>query len=527
VNLREAGESVVMNRYVFVFPFLFLLGLAACGVETRTEVIRERAVCTSDAMCNDHDETSVDTCEFASGICSHERERVVMSGCTSTADCDDGNAMTVDACVDAVCNHTRVVMSGCTTFMDCDDSDPASVDTCVGAVCNHSRDVIAHFDPSTSERQDVFSLCERQPSCDPGDGLTVRMPSQCLGRRDPWNEFGYPIAISIPDLPPASRRLQIRPQMRVGDPTDLFRVTVRLNEFFSSPVIVRDMTGHELEDVGIMVDYVPPAVDWMPHDVIISLDFVNVDAYRSRALQWAIPPGGVTNIVTGADLNPCLQVSVFVDVPEHGILRLTSAAGTELPQCVGTVRGPDSRTMGARVPDGLFRTVSDPRLYFAATFGPTPTLFRFDTLRELVDWWAIFEDDPITQWTPSTMCANAAVYQDIVLVNALTEFWIETVGARPGTPVTWLDTTTGTQHYGFADRNWTLLDIGAFSPAPTSPGRCSTYDAVPSRMSGFDYNCWLDLQGWSYRYTLMPTDRATIDPDALTRGSGWLFGYYL
>ncbi|MEI7512428.1 MAG: hypothetical protein WCK01_03140 [Candidatus Uhrbacteria bacterium] len=461
---------------------------SACG-ETRVEIIHEVAGCESDLDCNDHDETSVDSCEFGSGICNHE----------------------------------RLVVVGCESFADCDDGDAVSVDTCVDAVCNHSRDITAPFDPASPERQDVVSLCEQPLSCSQGEGpLAALSFNRCSGSRENWNEPGYMMGISMLNMGTAARQVRIQPQLRVGDPTDLFRVMVHANDYRTAPLLVRDMTASELEREGLTFEYVAPTIVGTGGYVFLTINFAQPDTYRSRTLQWALPPDGVTDIGSSESLSHCLQVGEFMDVPEHGLLRLTQTLGTEIPQCTGTVRRVDSAAAGAILPNGLFRTVSDARIYFADVYSPTPRLYQFETLREFIDWGSLYG----AFWHPNRVCAVVTVYEDIVLANALVEFDVETVGVRPGTPVTWYDSISHLTHYGFADQGWVIRDIGTDLYATTISGyACSRYSSIPSLGLGFmDYGCALDLGYLVSRYTTIPTDPMSLNPQAMS-DAGWFAQY--
>ncbi len=473
-----------MKKVALMFLFVF----AGCGVTERVEIIREMVGCTSDTMCADRDEMTTEYCEVDSGICVRE----------------------------------RVVTAGCETFADCDDGDASSVDTCVESVCNHTRDVTAPFDPASPERQDVQALCEQPVSCDLGTGPSVSMSfTTCRGTRDAWSQRGYSLWLQLSQPPDGLSRLHILPQLRAGNPDDLFRVSVYVEDIREAPVFVRDMTGHEIEAEGVTINVAPPAEgEWYAVNVLIYFDFAEPEAYRSRALQWALPIGSVTNADSGANYTPCMQVGRYTAVPQHGLLHLTENVLTREALCTGTVRGPDAWTAGAVYPQGLFRTVSDSRLSYIVPFSSTNRLIQFSSLREFTDWFDSNGDPTAAPtWHPATVCAMAGVYEDAALARALADYEIELVGTRPGTPVMWNDPSTGT-HYGFADRQWVIRDIGPAMGYPMSGLSCTNYES-----HDLGSGCWLDLTGFTHRYTVVTTDITAINQVAMDTASGWLAWY--
>jgi hypothetical protein len=475
-----------MQRFVFVFLCLF--GLAACG-ETRVEIIHEVAGCETDLACDDHDETSVDSCEFDSGICNHER--VVVAGlCTDAADCDDGDATSVDVCEDGDCHHTR--------------------------------EVATPYDPRA--HQDQRSYCEQPLSCPRSEGTVVDMPyGGCDGERYPWNEEGYFILARVDSMADESITITIRPSLRAGDPDDLFRITVEANtrndEWPDETVLVQDMTAAQLAADGLTVT-LARATDSPGAMFEIRFELVEPATYNSRAMQWALLPGGVTDATSGADLVPCPLFGPYVDVPEHGLLRLTEDFGSGSPRCEGTVRGSEewyARYPGARF-GGIFRTVSDPTLRYATDLESPQRIIEFRSMREFLDWFR-----PPGSWHPFVICAVASVVPDALYEASRATAIVEQVGVRPGTYVSWTDPTTTVRHYGIADKQWTIHDVGTSESVFYATGmgiQCTQYQIY----SRFSTECILDL-GWLSGYTTVPTDFTSINPTEIDAQSGWLYWY--
>lgn len=477
-----------MRHVVFLAATAALI--TGCATE-RVEIIHEMVGCTSDALCDDRDEATSDWCEADSGFCNHER--VVEGGlCASAADCDDGDAVTVDSCE--------------------------------GGDCHHTREVPAPYDPR--DYQDHVAYCETPvPYCSPfaGTGPVVDFPyGGCGGERNPWNELGYRMTARVGPIVGDGMRITIRPSLRAGDPDDLFRVTVEANTRGDEwpepePVLVQDMTAAELAADGLTVTLTRPA-DSMGAMFFITFDFAEPESYVSRALQWALLPGGVVDAESGADLVPCPLVGAYVDVPAHGLLRLTEDFGGGTPRCEGVVRGPDEwYTMPGARPSSLFRTVSDSTLRYATDFEVPQRIIEFRSMREFIDW---FRDPGV--WHPFTDCAVADVVPDAVYETARAAAVIEQVGVRPGTYVSWIDPTTLVRHYGIADKRWMLRDVG------TSESVLGTWGGIPCTsyqiFRRFSTECVLDLQ-WPYGYTTVPTDPVSIDPMEIDARSGWLYWY--
>ncbi len=465
--------------------------ISACSTE-RIEIIHEMVGCEADAECDDRDDQTLDWCEADSGFCNHER--TVEAGlCTSVADCDDGDAETVDACE--------------------------------GGDCHHTREVEAPRDPR--DYQDLLSFCEQPLSCEsvvPEGGTYAAMPyTRCTGEREPWNEDGYFLWVELFG-PTDVRTLRIRPELRAGDPDDLFRIRVHVDDVRLPPVLVQDVTAEALATDGIAVPVAPPTdgSTWYTEDVVIYITFADPEVYRSRALQWALPIGSVADAESGTNFIGCPQVGRYIDVPEHGLLRLAEDPGGGTPRCEGVVRGPEpwyAASPDAR-PSGLFRTVSDPTLRYGTDLEIPQRIFEFRSMREFIDWFR-FPPDP--RWHPYTICANAVVVPDETYAAARLTATVEQVGARPGTMVSWVDLATGVRRYGVADRQWTIRDIGTDPSVRFAWGGllCSSYSVFRRDYSG---SCEVDL-GWTSGYVVVPTDPATIDPAEIDETSGWLYWY--
>lgn len=376
---------------------------------------------------------------------------------------------------------------------------------------------VRSYDPASPDRQDARSLCEMPVSCDNGTGPSVSLPfSQCTAQRAAWNEHGYSLWIILNRPPAGLTRLHIAPQLRAGEPTDRFRVTIRrLFQDDGPPLLVLEGSGDALELNGFTINVAPPTTGaWEAEHVRVSIDFVDPVGFRSRALQWALPPGSVTNADTHENLIPCLQVGQYMDTPDHGILHLTEDGTTGEPQCSGTVRRLDS--IPTPYPEGLIRSETRPRLYYASSrSAPQLLIIRFETLREFSSWIK-------TPDHPSTICANVLVLPDAMLLQLLTTWTNEAVGSRPGSPVSWLDGTSLRTHFGIADRRWTIRDIGTDSDAILSNFECGPYNTYTGRT---DSDCWVDLQNRITSYTIVPANPAAIDPQAIDAASGFLLGY--
>lgn len=474
-----------MQRFAYA---AFAALIAACSTE-RVEIVHEMVGCTSDAMCDDRDGETLDWCEAGSGFCNHE----------------------------------RVVEVGlCASAADCDDADPETVDACEGGDCHHTREVAAPYDPRA--HQDHVAYCESPvPYCSEGsDAPSVGLPfGGCGGERHPWNELGYRMYMRFGPIVGDSTRIVIRPSLRAGDPDDLFRVTVEVDTrgdgWPDEPVLVQDLTAAVLATDGLAVTLTRP-MDGTATTFTVTFDFAQPDAYRSRALQWALLPGGVVDAESGADLVPCPLVGPYVDVPEHGLLRLTEDVGGGTPRCEGVVRGPDAwYAMPGVRPSSLFRTVSDSTLRYATDLEVPQRIIEFRSMREFIDWFR----HP-GGWHPFTDCALASVVPDAVYETARAAAIVEQVGVRPGMYVSWTDPATLVRHYGIADKQWTLRDLG------TSESVLYTWEGIPCTayqiFTDFSTECVLDLQ-WPHGYTTVPTDPATIDPVEIDERSGWLHWY--
>jgi len=130
---------------------------------------RHTEVCTEDADCDDAESCTIDSCDVATGACSHDpvadgagcgAGRSCCSGvcggpaCGTALACDDGNECTSDACLDGdtcaaacraapladgtpcsggLCCSGVCAMPACGADADCDDGDACTGDACVSA----------------------------------------------------------------------------------------------------------------------------------------------------------------------------------------------------------------------------------------------------------------------------------------------------------------------------------------------------------------------------------------------------------
>jgi len=422
-------------------------------------------------------------------------------GCTSNAQCDDGSEATDDYCSvsDGVCNHVRMVATACMNDRQCDDHDDQTTDRCdtVTGICQHSRFVPA-YDPASPERQDAAMICEDARCAPPASGpyAEVMWAVRCgvHVQRESWMETGYPLWIHLHRIGTLDR-IRIAPQLRVGSQLDRYSVRLRMNEERSTPVAVRELSVAEIQrgfEIGI--GSVPRLQGW-DDDLWIMLDLQPVGDAQSRTIQWALPTGGLTDAETDADLVPCLTVGEFMTVPRHGFLHLQEDGMTV--QCAGSVRQLDIPYTD-EMPSGLFRTQSDPAVTYVNTQTP-PTTVTFQGLRGFMDWFQ-----------PNTVCAQVSVYPDSVIRRLPDRH--TTVGVRPGVAVVWHD-AENVRHYGMADRDWVIRDIGTGAgTARTLMGVCTRFNA------DWAVDCALDLDplvGIS-PYRMVPTD-PNADPGVETQ----------
>ncbi|MEK7073374.1 MAG: hypothetical protein AAB974_02975 [Patescibacteria group bacterium] len=445
---------------------LFALLCAACSTE-RVEVIHEMTGCTADAMCDDRDDETSDWCEADSGFCSHERT-VVGGLCASAADCDDGDAATVDACE--------------------------------GGDCHHTRDVTAPFDPAAPERQDAYLICETPSMRDvaPVGALTAELILEGCYEPAFWNETGYRMTAVIRGLEPdESLPVRIAPQLRVGDPSDRYHVTV--STLYSSGLttlervsLAGDFSVAEIE-AGLEVTVPGSPSGPVVGGAQVILRFQPIGEVRSRTIQWALPPDGVTRLDGGTPIHTWPASSSFMRVPRHGFLRINEGSGGEA-QCTGELRTLDVPPSGY-ILGGLVREESDPEIFYLTDFDSPRRLYEFQGLRGAIDWFGWWE----------TTCAQVSVVPDGSLDDP--GFVRATVGLRPGTSVTWYDPTSGVRRFGYTDRNFVIRDTDGV----VSGVACSRYPSWSGDLRG----CELDITSMLAEYTVMLATEPYPDLDQL------------
>lgn len=371
----------------------------------------------------------------------------------------------------------------CESNADCDDHDPMTDDVCYSmtGVCHHTRTVIEAppFDPVA--RQTLTSLCEQPVSC--ASGNEVRFGPQCDSSyaTSTWDERGYPLYLYF-DAVPASRVIHVTPRLWVGDPRDSFRVQTGMN-YATSTVIDRVMTVAEIErglDFAVT----------MPGSIFLTLQPSSFSLY-STALQWALPPGSVTDGM-GRALSTCLQVGRFTPIPQHGFMQLQTGTDGRL-ECAGRVLRTDP-VSGIMV--GWAREESSSTLYYIH-FPPAPAryVYSFATAREAIDW--------LSPQSRQTLCAVAMVFPDGTFSRLMGSSRVE-VGVRPGVYVDWRD-EMGNPHQGIAGYDFTIHETRW--PTDTAYG-CSSYSQF-TPMRDPDHLCAIDVTPIVSRYTIVSAPMAT------------------
>lgn len=450
----------------------FALLCAACSTE-RIEIVHVPAVCTSDAMCPDHGEATTVSCNAAGGFCDYERT-VIGGLCESVADCDDGDAASADACdADGSCHHT----------------------------------VDAPFDPAAPERQDAYLICETPTMRDvaPVGALTAELILEGCGEPAFWNETGYRMTAVIRGVAlDETIRVRVSPQLRVGDPSDRYHVTVSTLYQSGFTTLERvslagDFSVSEIE-AGLEVTVPGSPSGPVVGGAQVVLRFQPIGEVRSRTIQWALPPDGVTRLDGGTAIHTWPASSSFMRVPRHGFLHIAEGPSGE-PQCTGEVRVLDLVLSGGTIGGGLVREESDPEVFSLTDSELPQRLFRFQGLRGAIDWFGWWE----------TTCAQVRVVPDGSLEGpSIVEM---TVGIRPGTAVTWYDLTSGARRFGYTDRNFVIRDPDVSGVA------CSRYPAWNGDLLG----CALDITSMLAGYIVMPATEPYPDLDQLR---GWSIQTY-
>ena len=114
--------------------------------------------CTLDTHCLDDDVCSDDSCDKATGACTHSK---LQGCCNSAADCDDKNPCTTESCGGSVCAW-KDIAACCSQDADCTDSDACTADSCLksggpAGKCKHLA---------------AAGCCTKANQCDDGEPAT-------------------------------------------------------------------------------------------------------------------------------------------------------------------------------------------------------------------------------------------------------------------------------------------------------------------------------------------------------------------
>lgn len=119
--------------------------------------------CTYDAMCDDKDGCTLDTCDKPSGNCQH----ALAAGCCKVdSDCGGGSACVVASCKSGQCDW-QPKANCCQVNSDCADGNPCTADACTAGKCSNA------INPS---------CCQNPGQCDDNDAGTVDQctKNQCV-----------------------------------------------------------------------------------------------------------------------------------------------------------------------------------------------------------------------------------------------------------------------------------------------------------------------------------------------------------
>lgn len=395
--------------------------------------------------------------------------------------------------------HDRVT---CSSDTECDDGNEVTDDWCeTDNGCHHGRVTVVEvpetFDPSDPRRQDAEVLCEEPTNCETGN--TVRLWG-CTGYAgaEPWSERNYVMSFEIGGT--TSEIIHIAPRLWIGDTSDSFRVTVEAG-YDRAPVVDREMSVAEIQD-GFDIDR--RRSDGRLESRI-SIVFEPIGDVRSRALQWALLPGDVTDSV-GMSLSTCLQTGTFMRVPAHGFLTFQEGPAGE-PQCAGSVRAVDLDPIVFT--ESWVREESDPTIRFLYhPMGPGGWVISFDSTREMIDW---VRSSYVPYWDDTDhFCARIRVVRDGTLATTHPG---RSASFRPGVMLMWFD-ADGTWHFGVADRNFVIRDTGGMRPVgPGGTYMCGMYGSWTGIILG---PCEMALSAEELaRFTIVPTDPSTLDPAAM------------
>ncbi len=119
--------------------------------------------CTYDAMCDDKDGCTNDTCDVPSGQCQH---KLAAGCCKVDGDCVGGSACVTASCKAGQCNWQSKA-NCCQGASDCSDGNPCTADSCAGGQCSYGA---------------VPGCCLNAGQCDDGDDASLDLcaANQCI-----------------------------------------------------------------------------------------------------------------------------------------------------------------------------------------------------------------------------------------------------------------------------------------------------------------------------------------------------------
>lgn len=376
--------------------------------------------------------------------------------CHVDADCDDDQPNTVDRCGQAMgmCHHTTVTSTGCEANAECDDRLTQTQDTCLEGRCHHVS-TSTMFDPASPDRQNATTLCESDVTCrEPEDTphASIYWLDRCEWNPTDdriWNEDGYRLGINLMRRR-GIRRLNVRLQMRVGDPNVRQHLKVYSQQrYFHPPIFEREVSVREIEQ-GFDFDINEGSGQEDAAGALLYLQILPLSQGSLRAYQWALPVDGVRDADTGQSLNRCLHVGRFMRVPQHGQLRLT-VNEAQAAQCEGTPLALDEPNYPLTSFNGFVRSQTNAEVVYLV--GLRQEIDTFQGLRGLADWL-----------NPYSACSQVYILSDATFAELRRTWTTRQIGIRPGMMVSWTD-AQGTVHRGITDRNFVIHDFSAYLSA--------------------------------------------------------------